>query len=200
MDAALAFALPDDWAAWLDRNHATQPELWLRLYRKDSGVASITWEQAVIEALAYGWIDGVKRSGDETSWFQRFTPRRPKSVWSKKNTSHIEKLIAEGRMRPAGMVQVDAAHADGRWDAAYSMKDVEVPADFLAAVAAHSVAAAAYQTLTASSRFAIHYRLTSAKKPETRAKRFADLFATLARGDRAPANGGDRRRPHFGSD
>jgi len=138
----------------------------------------------VIEALAYGWIDGVKRSGDDVIWFQRFTPRRPKSVWSKKNTAHVEKLIAEGRMHLAGQEHVDAARADGRWDAAYSMQDVVIPDDFLAAVAAHSVAAATYQTLTASGRFAIHYRLTSAKKPETRAKRFADLLATLARGEK----------------
>ncbi len=185
MDGALAFAAPEDWAAWLERNHAVQSELWLRIYRKGSGVASITWEQAVIEALAYGWIDGVKKSGDETFWFQRVTPRRPKSVWSKKNTLHVETLIAEGRMRPAGLVHVEAARADGRWAAAYSVGQAAlVPDDFLAAVAADPVAAQTYQTLNAAGRQAIYYRLTTAKKPETRAKRFADLLATLSRGEK----------------
>lgn len=184
-EAALPFETPQDWAGWLAAHHASAPELWLKLYRKDSGVASITWEQAVIEALAYGWIDGLKKPGNETFWYQRFTPRKPRSSWSQKNRGHVEKLMAEGRMQAAGLAQVTAARADGRWDAAYAGgKGAVVPDDFLAAVALDKVAEATYQTLNARNRFAIYYRLTTAKRPETRAKRLADLVAVLARGQR----------------
>lgn len=185
LDGALAFATPQDWAEWLAAHHAGAAELWLKLYRKGSGIASITWEEAVIEALAYGWIDGVKRAGGETYWYQRFTPRRPRSAWSQKNRGHAENLIADGRMQPAGLAQVTAARADGRWEAAYAGgKGAEVPADFLAAVGQDNVAEATYQTLNAANRFAIYYRLTTAKRPETRAKRMADMIAKLARGER----------------
>ena len=181
----VAFASPTEWSNWLARNHAIEQSLWMKLYRKSSAATSITWEQAVIEALAYGWIDGVKNAGDETHWFQRFTPRRAKSVWSKKNTTHVEKLIAEGRMHPAGLAKVEAARADGRWDAAYSGgKTSEIPQDFLDLVAQDIAALATYQTLNAANRYAIYYRLTSAKKPETRTKRMGEILAKLTAGER----------------
>lgn len=184
-EGALAFATPADWSSWLAQNHDRAPELWVKLYRKGSGTPSINWEEAVIEALAYGWIDGVKHSGDETHWFQRFTPRRAKSVWSVKNTRHVEKLIAEGRMHPAGMAKVEAARADGRWDAAYEGgKTGEIPQDFLDLLDADPAAKATYQTLNAANRFAIYYRLTTAKRPETRAKRLTEMLGKLATGQR----------------
>ena len=143
MADALPFATPAEWRGWLAAHHATEREAILRLYRKDSGIASITWEQAVIEALAYGWIDGVKRAGGAEHWLQRFSPRKPGAVWSQKNRGHVEMLIAEGRMTPAGQVHVTAAQADGRWDNAYSGgKNAEVPGDFLAALAENAQARA----------------------------------------------------------
>ena len=181
----LPFATPQDWRDWLQANHATTTELTLKLYKKASGIPSITWEEAVIEALAFGWIDSTKRPGGPDHWFQRFSPRKARSGWSQKNRTHVEKLIAEGRMTPAGLAQVQAAKADGRWDAAYAGgKDAEVPQDFLDALTRNPEAAETYKTLNAQNRFAIYYRLTSAKRPETRAKRFADFIDMLARGER----------------
>jgi uncharacterized protein YdeI (YjbR/CyaY-like superfamily) len=183
LNAPLPFASPQDWRGWLDANHATETEVVLKLYRKASGTPSITWEEAVIEALAFGWIDGIKRPGDTDHWLQRFTPRKPRSGWSQKNRTHVEKLIAEGRIAPAGLKQVEAAKADGRWDAAYAGgKDAQVPQDFLDALTPD--AARTYATLNAQNRFAIYYRLTTAKRPETRAKRIADFVAMLSRGER----------------
>ncbi len=178
----LPFATPQDWRAWLETHHATAPEAVLKLYKKASGTPSITWEEAVIEALAFGWIDGVKRPGDADHWLQRFTPRKPRSGWSQKNRAHVEKLIAEGRMAPAGLAQVQSAKADGRWDAAYAGgKDAKVLQDFLDALT--PAAAATYATLNAQNRFVLYYRLTTAKRPETRAKRMADFIAMLERGE-----------------
>jgi uncharacterized protein YdeI (YjbR/CyaY-like superfamily) len=179
----LPFTTPADWRTWLQANHATATELTLKLYKKASGTPSITWEEAVIEALAFGWIDSTKRPGGSDHWLQRFSPRKPRSGWSQKNRAHVEKLIAEGRMTPAGLAHVEAAKADGRWDAAYAGgKDAEVPQDFLDALTPE--AAQTYQTLNAQNRFAIYYRLTTAKRPETRAKRIADFVSLLARGER----------------
>ncbi len=155
------------------------------LYKKATGIASITWEQAVIEALAHGWIDGVKKSVSETQWMQRFTPRKAGSVWSQKNIGHAEKLMAEGRMTQAGLVHVAAAKANGRWQTAYSGgKGAALPQDFLEAVAANPQAAEALKTLDAKNRYAIYYRLTTAKRPETRVKKLAEFLAMLARGER----------------
>ena len=185
MTGPITFALPREWSTWLAANHASQAELWIKLYRKDSGIKSITWEEAVIEALAHGWIDGVKRSGGTDHWLQRFTPRRANSAWSQKNRAHTEKLMAEARMAPAGRAQVDAARASGRWDAAYSGgKGAEMPAEFLGALTKNPAAKAAYDLLDAQNRYAIYYRLTTARRPETRTKRVSDSIAMLARGER----------------
>lgn len=185
MTDPLAFATPEDWRAWLDAHHATAPEITLKLFKKASGIPSITWEEAVIEALAVGWIDSTKRPGGPDHWHQRFSPRKPRSPWSQKNRAHANRLIAEGRMTPAGLAQVQAAQKDGRWDAAYSGgSQAEVPQDFLDALARNPQAKAQYDTLNAQNRFAIYYRLTTAKRPETRAKRIADFVALLARGER----------------
>lgn len=183
---AQPFATPQDWANWLAINHSTETELWIRLFRKASGTPSITWEQAVIEALCWGWIDGQTKPFDETSWQQRFTPRRKGGTWSQKNVGHAERLIADGRMQPAGLVHIEAAKANGRWDAAYAgSKDAEIPADFMLALAAGpATAQASFAKLNRQNLFAIYHHLISAKRPETRAKRIADFVAKLAQGER----------------
>ena len=178
----IPFATPQEWNDWLAKTEAS--ECWMLLHKKASGVPSVTWEQAVIEALAHGWIDSTKRSLHDTSWLQRFSPRRPGSAWSQKNVAHAEKLIADGRMTPAGLKHVEIAKANGRWETAYSGgKGAELPQDFLDAVAATPKAAEGLKALNASNRFAIYLRLTTAKRPETRAKRFADYVAMLERGE-----------------
>ena len=153
------------------------------MHKKASGKPSVTWEQAVIEALCWGWIDGQKRPLDDQSWRQRFTPRRKGSAWSRKNRDHAERLIATGRMHAPGLAQVQAARADGRWDAAYAGSAAsEIPQDFLDALDGNPAAAAVYPTLNAQHRYAIYYRLITAKRPETRAKRIATFVDMLARG------------------
>ncbi|NDV00157.1 YdeI/OmpD-associated family protein [Pseudoroseicyclus tamaricis] len=170
--------------AWLAEHHASETELWVRLYKKDSGVPSVAWGDCVIAGLIWGWIDGQKKPLDEASWLQRMTPRRPRSPWSARNVAHAERLIAEGRMQPPGLAQVEAARADGRWDAAYAAgAEMEVPADFLAALEERPEAKARYASLKRAELFLIYYRLHSAKRPETRAKRMETFLAQLARGE-----------------
>lgn len=180
-----SFETPEDFAAWLATNHARETELWLKIHKKGTGVASVNWEQAVVEALAWGWIDGIKKSNDDKSWFQRFTPRRAKSPWSKKNRGHAERLIAEGRMQAPGRARVDAAMADGRWDAAYAgSAEMEIPADFIEALESNPQAKTTFDVLNKANLFAIYHRLLTAKKPETRARRMAKIIETLEKGER----------------
>lgn len=175
---------PAEWNAWLADNPQAS-EVWVLFHKKATGIASLTWEQAVIEALAHGWIDGIKKSHGETQWIQRFTPRRPGSAWSQKNVAHAEKLIAEGRMTPSGLAQVALARDNGRWQSAYAGgRAGEMPPEFLAALEASPQAKAAYGTLDARNRFAIYYRLTSVKRAETRDRKIAEFVALLARGER----------------
>lgn len=184
---ALTFARPEDWGDWLAARHDKDREVWLRLAKKASGIASIDWEQAVEEALVWGWIDSQKKADEDGRfWLQRFTPRGAKSLWSQKNRATAERLIAGGWMQPAGLAEVEAAKADGRWDAAYAGQgSAEVPEDFLAALAtAPERARETYDALDSRNRYALYHRLTTAKKPETRAKRIADFVAMLARGER----------------
>ena len=182
----LPFATPQDWSDWLARNHSSADEIWVLVHKKGSGLLSITWEESVIEALCWGWIDGQKRSADATSWLQRFTPRRKGSVWSLKNRRHVESLIAAGRMQPVGLAKVAAAQADGRWDRAYgSGAEMAVPDDFLVALASADPAAInSYKALNRQNIYAISYRISAAKRPETRAKRIADFVAMLTRGEK----------------
>lgn len=179
-----AFETPESFANWLAAHHAHKKELWLKIYKKQSGLPSVTWEEAVIEAIAYGWIDGLKKSNDEQSWYQRFTPRKPKANWSQKNRAHAEKLIAEGRMQAAGLAHVEAAKADGRWDTAYAgSAELTIPEDFLAAVKADATAQATFDGLKRAQLFAIYYRLHDVKTPDGRARRFAKMLAALKRGE-----------------
>lgn len=175
----MTFATPKDFGQWLKVNHATESELWVKIYKKNTGVQSVTWNDVVIEALCWGWIDGVKKSIDDEAYLQRITPRKTRSNWSKRNTEHVERLISEGRMMESGLVHVRAAKADGRWENAYVVSEIEVPADFLAALQSKPNVKQFFETLNKSSRYAIAYGLISAKKPETRERRFAKFMNML---------------------
>lgn len=180
-----AFETPAALDAWLAEHHATKSELWVRIFKKDSGTPSVTWNDCVVVSLVWGWIDGQKKSLDDVSFLQRITPRRAKSNWSKKNREHAERLIAEGRMKPAGLVHVEAARADGRWDEAYAgSAEMVIPDDFMKAVLANAEANAFFRTLNRANLFAIYHRVHTAKRPETRAKRISDIVAKLERGEK----------------
>lgn len=164
---------------WLALNHTSEPEVWVKIYKKGSGQKTINWEEGVIEALCWGWIDGIRKSLDDQAYLQRFTPRRPGSNWSKRNREHVERLIAAGRMQEPGLVHVRAAQANGRWEAAYASSEMTVPEDFLAALEERPAAKAFFETLNKQNRYAIAYRLHTARKPETRQKRFEQFLAML---------------------
>ena len=168
--------------AWLSDNHATSPGVWLALTRRGGTVTALTWQQAVDEALCFGWIDGQGRKRDqETSWI-RFTRRRPRSSWSQRNVAHVARLEAQGRMVPAGRAAVDAAKADGRWAAAYAPpSETEAPDDLLAAIAAVPAAQAMFDVLTKTNRFALISRVNAAKRMQTRERRIAEFVTMLAR-------------------
>lgn len=160
------------------------PGIWLKISKKGAPVTTLGYEGALDVALAFGWIDGQKRPLDEHFWLQAFTPRRARSVWSKRNVDKAEALIASGEMQPAGLVQVAAAESDGRWDRAYEgSSKSEPPAEFLAALEANADAKAFYATLNSANRFAIYYRLTSPKREETRARKIVEFVEMLARGE-----------------
>ncbi len=152
----------------------------MKIFKKQSAVTSVTWDEVVIEALCWGWIDGVKKSLDEQAYLQRITPRKARSSWSKRNRAHVERLIDEGRMREPGLVHVRAAQADGRWENVYAVSEMVVPEDFLAALESEPKSKSFFDTLNKASRFVIAYGLISAKKPETRQRRFAKYIAMLA--------------------
>jgi len=175
----MTFASPKDLSRWLKVNHAIESELWVKIFKVKTGILSVTWDDVVIEMLCWGWIDGVKKSIDDQAYLQRVTPRKTRSNWSKRNREHVERLINEGRMTESGLVQVRAAKADGRWDNAYTASEMKVPADFLAALDNKPKAKQFFETLTKSSHYVIAYGLTSAKKPETRQRRFAKFIDIL---------------------
>lgn len=177
----LTFATSKDLGQWLKENYASETELWVKIYKKKTAIASVTWDDVVIESLCWGWIDGIKKSIDEYAYLQRITPRKARSIWSKRNTEHVKRLINEGRMMESGLVHVRAAKEDGRWDNAYVVSEMEVPADFLAALECKPQAKAFFKTLTKSSRYSIAYGLLSAKKPETRQRRFTKFIDMLLR-------------------
>ena len=173
------------WAEWLERHHAGAPGVWLRHAKKDGGLRSVSYAEALDVALCYGWIDSQKRSWDDRSWIQKWGPRGPRSIWSRINRDKVEALVAAGRMRPPGLAAVEAAKADGRWDAAYSSQSTAtVPDDLQAALDANPRAAAFFATLNGANRYAILFRVQTAKKPETRAKRIAGFIEMLERGEK----------------
>jgi len=172
----------DAFEAWLVENASTATHVWVRMAKKGSGVASIDWTTAVDVALCFGWIDGIARRLDDEWYVQRFTPRRPKSVWSKINRDRIERLTAEGRMRPAGVAEVERAKADGRWDAAYDGPATAVVPDDLAAALAARKLTDTFAALDSRNRFAFLNRVQTAVRPETRARRIEQLTDALAEG------------------
>lgn len=184
----LSFATPSAFADWLADHHAEARGIWLRFARKATGEASITYAEAVDVALAWGWIDGQKLRGDEASWLQKFTPRGARSVWSKINREKALKLIEAGAMQPAGLAEVERAKLDGRWEAAYDPPSrATVPDDLAAALAKNAPAAAFFETLDARNRYAVLWRVQTAKKAETRQTRIETLVAMLARKEKVHA-------------
>ncbi len=181
----LAFATARAFADWLAGHHASSRGIWLRLAKKGSGLASITYAEAVDVALAWGWIDGQKQRGDEATWLQKFTPRGAKSVWSRINREKALTLIDAGAMRRPGLAEVERAKRDGRWDAAYDPPSrAKVPDDLQAALEKNARAAAFFRTLDAGNRYAVLWRVQTAKRAETRRKRIAEFVAMLARGEK----------------
>jgi uncharacterized protein YdeI (YjbR/CyaY-like superfamily) len=174
-------------AAWMNANHARENELWLKIHKKGSGLPSVTNAQALDVALCWGWIDGIRKSFDERSFLQRYTPRRAQSVWSQINRDHVARLTAAGRMTPYGQRQVDAAKADGRWDAAYapirSASTATIPQDLRAAIAASPLARKTFRTLGRQNLFALAFRTNTMKTPAGRARKIAALVAMLERGE-----------------
>lgn len=178
------FKTPAAWEKWLDANHARSAGVWMQIAKKGSGLSSATYQEALDVALCYGWIDGQKRPFDERTWLQRFTPRGPRSIWSKINTGKAEALIGSGRMRPAGLAAIEAAKATGRWESAYQpWSNPEVPPELQAALDARPNAKAFFETLRGANRYGVIFRVQTAKKPETRAKRIADFIERLDRGE-----------------
>src|SRR5262245_55297719 len=181
----LPFAGAEDWEAWLRAHHETVPGVWIRFARKASGIPTVTYREALMVALRFGWIDGQARSHDESWYVQRFTPRRARSIWSKRNRDLATALIASGEMELAGLREVERAKADGRWDAAYDAPSTAtVPDDLQAALDADPEAAAFFATLKGQNRYAILHRVQTAKKPETRARRIEKFVAMCAAGEK----------------
>jgi uncharacterized protein YdeI (YjbR/CyaY-like superfamily) len=173
------------WRAWLAKGHADPAGVWLVLAKKGTEEpTSLTYDQALEEALCHGWIDGQARRRDDETYRQRFTPRRRRSAWSKRNTGIAERLRAQGRMHPAGVAEMERAKADGRWDAAYAgPARIEVPGDFAEALAAEPRARSMFENLNSQNRYSVLYRITTAKRAETRARKIEEFVAMLARGE-----------------
>ncbi len=176
----IPFASRESWEHWLGEHHAVSGGLWLKIAKKAAGVESVSYAEALEVALCYGWIDGQKASFDERYWLQRFTPRKARSKWSKVNREKATKLIEEGRMRPAGLREVERAKADGRWDAAYEPQSTAaVPEDLRRELERHQTAGEFFATLDSANRYAILYGIADAKRPETRARRIEKYVAML---------------------
>lgn len=179
------FSSPAELESWLEGNHDSADGVWLKIAKKGADEPSVTYAEALELALCFGWIDSQKRGFDATHFLQRFTPRRPRGRWSKINREKAEALIAAGRMRPAGLAEVEAAKADGRWEAAYEgQRTAEVPPDLRRELDADPAAREFFEGLDSANRYAILYRLDEAKKPETRERRLRKFVAMLARGEK----------------
>ena len=179
------FASGEAWEAWLEDHHATSRGVWLKIAKKGSGVESVTFSEALDVALCYGWIDSQRDRFDERFYLQRFTPRKPKGKWSQVNREKVARLMERGRMKPAGLREVERAKADGRWDAAYEPQSAAtVPDDLRVALEGNGRAREFFETLNKTNRYAILYRIQDAKGPETRARRIAKYVAMLAEGEK----------------
>lgn len=179
----MGFPTQAKFRAWLDKNHAQAPEIWVRFAKKGSGIKSVNYQEVVEVALCYGWIDGLARRLDDNYYIQRFTPRRSKSNWSKINRAKVEQLIKDGKMRPPGLAEIERAKADGRWDAAYdSPSTMDVPDDLRRALAKKPRARSFFETLSKSNRYAVLFQIHDAKKPETRARRIKKVVEMFDEG------------------
>jgi len=176
------FQTQNDWAEWLEKNHQQPEGLWLRIAKKDSRIKSVSYAEALEIALCFGWIDGQKKPENDKTWLQRFVPRSEKSIWSKINREKAEALIKSGRMRPAGLKAVECAKANGRWEAAYdSFSRASVPQDLQTALDQHPKAKAFFAELDSANRYAILFRIQTAKKSETRARKIQEFINMLKR-------------------
>ncbi|HEY6020638.1 MAG TPA: YdeI/OmpD-associated family protein [Candidatus Paceibacterota bacterium] len=177
------FATTVEWRAWLAKMHAKSDGIWVRIYKKASGKKTVTYAKALDDALCFGWIDGQKKAYDAESFLQRFTPRRPKSIWSKRNREHVARLIKEKRMTAAGLREVAAAKRDGRWDSAYDApSSMQIPEDFLKNLKKDQKAYEFFKTLNRANVYAIAWRLQTAKKAETRVRRMEALLSMMSEG------------------
>ncbi len=173
------------WSRWLKGNHAKSPGIWLRISKKSADIQSLTYHEALEVALCYGWIDGQKQRGDEQTWLQKFTPRGKKSIWSKINREKALVLVNSGQMQPAGHRQIEQARNDGRWDAAYdSAKTSVIPPDLQAALDQNAKANAFFKTLDSGNRYAVLFRVQTAKKPETRIRKIQQFVEMLERNEK----------------
>lgn len=177
----MTFATQQDWETWLNEHHLETTGIWLKIAKKDARISSVSYAEALESALCYGWIDGQKASFDQHYWLQKFTPRRPRSIWSQVNCDKATALIADGRMQPAGLFQVESAKRDGRWASAYaSQRTITIPDDFQRELDANPKAKDFFNTLDRSNRYAILWRIQTAKKPETRVARITTFIEMLA--------------------
>lgn len=181
----IAFKTSESFETWLEKQHDQSSGIWMKIFKKDSGKKTITYAEALDVALCYGWIDGQKQTFDEEAWLQKFCPRTAKSIWSKVNIGHVERLINTARMQPAGLKAIEKAKADGRWERAYdSSSKMTIPEDFLNELAKNKMAEAFFKGLNKTNLFIIGFRLQTAKKQETREKRMKEIIAKLANGEK----------------
>lgn len=181
----LEFKTSESFETWLVENYDNSNGFWLKIFKKNSGEKTISYAEALDVALCYGWIDGQKQAFDEQAWLQKFCPRREKSIWSKINIGHVERLIQEGRMRPAGLKAIEKAKANGSWEKAYdSQSNMTMPEDFLKELSKNKKAEAFFMGLNKANLFSIGFRLQTAKKQETREKRMKEIIEMLAKGEK----------------
>ncbi|CAN5316300.1 YdeI/OmpD-associated family protein [soil metagenome] len=181
----LSFKTAKAFEKWLAKNHAMTDGIWIKFFKKDSGEKTLTYKEALDEALCYGWIDGQANKYDDASWIQKFTPRRTRSIWSKRNTEYIERLTKLGKIKQAGLAEVERAKADGRWEKAYDKpSDMTIPGDFLKKLSKDKKAKSFFESLNKTNKYAITWRLQTAKKPETREKRMNLILEMLSKGEK----------------
>ena len=181
----ISFQSAKVWRSWLSKNAPASTGVWIKIFKKESKEKSITYVEALDEALCYGWIDGQKKSLDKQAWLQKFCPRGSKSIWSKVNITHIERLTKAGKMKPQGLKAVAAAKADGRWEKAYdSPRNMTVPDDFIKELSKNKKSLEFFKTLNRANLYAIVFRLQTAKKPETRQKRMLAILEMLSKGEK----------------
>jgi uncharacterized protein YdeI (YjbR/CyaY-like superfamily) len=181
----IPFASQTEWEQWLAENHLSSGGIWLQFFKKGSDISSVNYAEALDVALCYGWIDGQLKSIDNLSYIQRFTPRRPRSIWSRRNIEHIARLTKENRMKPAGIKEAELAKIDGRWEVAYdSPENMSIPDEFIAELSKDEKALSFYTSLNKANKYAIGWRIQTAKKQETKEKRMKDIIAMLKRGEK----------------